>query len=100
MKSLLVAFVAFIASASACAAGGETDLPAATPLLKADWQYPRQLPRRFRDHCAVDRRSGRAYCSDHCGSDYQFYYCSSHSFGCCAIGFGYCDWRHLLRCHP
>jgi hypothetical protein len=27
-------------------------------------------------------------CSDHCGSDYQFYYCSEASFGCCRIGGG------------
>ena len=40
------------------------------------------------------------YCSDHCGSDYQFYFCSRESFGCCRVGFGYCDWNGLLRCHP
>ena len=44
--------------------------------------------------------AGRPYCSDHCGFDYQFYFCSRDSFGCCRIGFGYCDWNGLLRCHP
>src|SRR5262249_48740045 len=42
----------------------------------------------------------RYYCSNHCGSDYEFYYCSKKSFGCCRIGVGYCDLDGLLRCHP
>ena len=54
----------------------------------------------FCNHCAYDSFSGRAYCSDHCGFDYQFYYCSPLSYGCCHLGFGYCDWSGLLRCHP
>ena len=58
------------------------------------------LPRRFRNHCSYDSYSGRSYCSDHCGFDYQFYYCSPLSYGCCHLGFGYCDWSGLLRCHP
>jgi hypothetical protein len=68
--------------------------------MRADWQVPRALPPRFRNHCAYDRFSGRPYCSDHCGFEYQFYYCSHRSFGCCRLGFGYCDWNGLLRCHP
>jgi hypothetical protein len=78
--------------------------PIASPpriaVIQADWQGPLSLPRRFRNHCAIDTFSGRPYCSDHCGFDYQFYYCSPPSFGCCRIGFGYCDWSGLLRCHP
>ena len=69
-------------------------------LIKADWQSPQMLPRRFRNHCRRDSFSGRAYCSDHCGLDYQFYYCSRESFGCCRVGFGYCAWNGWLRCHP
>ncbi len=69
-------------------------------IFEADWQGPQSLPRRFRNHCSHDTLSGRAYCSDHCGFDYQFYYCSRLSFGCCHLGFGYCDWSGLLRCHP
>ena len=45
------------------------------------------LPPRFRNHCAIDTFSGRPYCSDHCGFEYQFYYCSHQSFGCCRIGY-------------
>jgi hypothetical protein len=69
-------------------------------VIQADWQGPLSLPRRFRNHCGIDTFSGRPYCSDHCGFDYQFYYCSPPSFGCCRVGFGYCDWNGLLRCHP
>jgi outer membrane immunogenic protein len=35
-----------------------------------------------------------------CGTDYQFYYCSRVSYGCCHIGDGYCDYRGFLRCRP
>lgn len=70
------------------------------PVFQVDWQGPQSLPRRFRNHCTSDPFSGRPYCSDHCGSDYQFYFCSRQSFGCCRVGFGYCDWSGLLRCHP
>ncbi len=69
-------------------------------VVQVDWQYPQQLPRRFRNHCAVQIFSGRPYCSDHCGFDSQFYFCSQQSFGCCRVGFGYCDWSGLLRCAP
>jgi len=69
-------------------------------IMRADWQYPQQLPARFRNHCRYEYFTARPYCSDHCGSDYQFYYCSEASFGCCHLGRGYCDWSGLLRCHP
>ena len=74
--------------------------PQRTAVIQVDWQWPQWLPRRFRNHCAIDTFSGRPYCSDHCGLDYQFYLCSPASFGCCHIGSGYCDWNGLLRCHP
>jgi hypothetical protein len=61
---------------------------------------PWQLPPRFRNHCACEYFSARPFCSDHCGRDYQFYYCSPASFGCCHLGRGYCDVSGLLRCHP
>jgi hypothetical protein len=66
----------------------------------ADWQYPWQLPPRFRNHCTYEYFTARPFCSNHCGSDYQFLYCSQASFGCCHLGRGYCDWNGLLRCHP
>lgn len=69
-------------------------------LVRVDWQGPQQLPPQWRNHCDVDRWSGRPYCADHCGIGYQFYYCSEGSFGCCHLGRGYCDRNGLLRCHP
>ena len=68
--------------------------------MRVDWQYPLQLSPRFRNHCTYEYFDGRPYCSNHCGIDYQFYYCSEISFGCCHLGRGYCDWRGALRCHP
>ena len=73
--------------------------PIRTPLIAADWQPPSALPRVFRNHCHYDGE-GRFYCSNHCGLDYQFYYCAPASFGCCRPGFGYCDWKGHLRCAP
>jgi hypothetical protein len=72
----------------------------ADAIIQVDWQGPLSLPPRLRNHCATDVFSGRPYCSDHCGFQYQVYYCSPQSFGCCRVGFGYCDWNGLLRCHP
>jgi len=82
-----------------CAAG-ELGFSPVRPLILSDWQEPLDLPPRFRNHCSFDISRGRYYCSDHCGYDYQFYYCSKRSFGCCHIGLGYCDWDGLLRCRP
>jgi hypothetical protein len=73
---------------------------AGAPIIYADWQDPSMLPPRFRNHCRFDPYRGRYLCSDHCGLDYQFYYCSQGSFGCCRTGYGYCGWDGLLRCAP
>lgn len=73
--------------------------PLARPLIAADWQAPLSLPRRLRNHCHFDGE-GRFYCSNHCGLDYQIYFCSPASFGCCRPGYGYCDWKGHLRCAP
>ena len=97
---LAAVVLACVLSASATQAGGWARLPASDLVIEADWQGPQMLPRRFRNHCVFDVDPARAYCSNHCGFDYQFYYCSRGSFGCCRIGFGYCDWNGLLRCHP
>lgn len=70
-----------------------------TPLIAADWQPPRALPPRFRNHCHFDG-AGRFYCSNHCGLDDEVYFCTRASFGCCRPGFGYCDWKGHLRCAP
>jgi hypothetical protein len=71
-----------------------------TPIITVDWQGPMSLPPRFRDHCRYDADHHAWYCSDHCGIDYQFYFCSPASFGCCRINYGYCDWKGRLRCAP
>jgi hypothetical protein len=100
VKTFQLAVLASIAWASVCAAGEPGYSPLNRLLLQSDWQDPSDLPRRFRNHCSFDVTHARYYCSDHCGIDYQFYYCSNKSFGCCHIGVGYCDWDGLLRCRP
>jgi hypothetical protein len=104
VKTLFFVFGLAALGGLATAPAGQAAVPvaplsAANP-LRVDWQDPQALPRRFRNHCYTDAFSGRPYCSDHCGGEYQFYYCSPHAFGCCRVGFGYCDWSGLLRCHP
>jgi hypothetical protein len=99
----IIAFALAVIFAAGLNAAAAPIAPPAAPsssLHRVDWQTPDQLPRRLRNHCAYDVESGRPYCSDHCGFNYQVYACSPGSFGCCRPGFGYCDWRGLLRCHP
>lgn len=92
--------VALVALANPHAIAGELNYsPIRARLVAADWQPPSALPRAFRNHCHFDG-DGRFYCSNHCGLDYQFYYCTAASFGCCRPGFGYCDWKGHLRCAP
>jgi hypothetical protein len=102
ISTLVFAFAlfGFVAVASDSDAAPPILLPAGAALIQVDWQGPLSLPPRFRNHCVVDVLSGRPYCSDHCGFDYQFYFCSRQSFGCCRVGYGYCDWTGLLRCAP
>jgi hypothetical protein len=100
MKAWLIAVFAVLVLGSVCHAEEPAAAGAFAPVVLADWQEPQALPRRFRNHCGYDAYSGRPYCSDHCGYQYQFYHCSRESFGCCRVGFGYCDWTGLLRCHP
>lgn len=101
-RSFAVAVLACLAwtTASVSAADRITDAAGRAAVVLTDWQEPQSLPPRFRNHCAYDPFSGRRYCSNHCGFSYAFYYCSRESFGCCRMGFGYCDWNGLLRCHP
>jgi hypothetical protein len=95
-----LALTSVVVAASLCVAAPAAGPLSAPGIIQADWQGPLSLPPRFRNHCAIDAASGRPYCSDHCGFEYQFYYCTQLSFGCCRIGFGYCDWRGQLRCNP
>jgi hypothetical protein len=101
MRRLAVALCLLWFSAPGASAGWMGNAAAAErdTILRIDWQYPWQLPPRFRNHCGFEYFTARHFCSDHCGNDYQFYYCSEASFGCCHFGRGYCDWNGLLRCH-
>lgn len=96
MKTFALALLSCASWASACRSADV--VPAGGYFMRVDWQEPGYLPRRFRNHCTVEPFSGRPYCSDHCGSAYQFYYCSALSFGCCHLGRGYCDFYGLVRC--
>jgi hypothetical protein len=83
MWRLAVAFSLAWLVAQAASAGWTVAPDAADdPIVRVDWQYPRQLPSRFRNHCAHEYFTARPDCSDHCGGDYQFFYCSPASFGC------------------
>jgi hypothetical protein len=99
-KAIALALLTCVASASVCRAAELNFSPASGLFVRVDWQDPALLPSRLRNHCTVENFTGRPYCSDHCGIDYQFYYCSQAFFGCCRLGHGYCDWDGLLRCHP
>jgi hypothetical protein len=99
-KRWRLAVLALGTFASASIANAGSPLSASWPWFQADQQGPSLLPLRFRNHCYFDSTHGRYYCANHCGSDYQFYYCSKRSFGCCYIGFGYCGSDGALRCRP
>jgi hypothetical protein len=92
--------LAWITACPASPAGLLVHSAASGPFIRVDWQDATLLPRRFRNHCGFDRFHGGYYCSNHCGVDYQFYYCSQEAFGCCHVGRGYCGWNGLLRCSP
>ena len=100
VRSVLLALLLASLWVSDCQAGEPGSATTIQPLVYFDPGEPAFLPRRFRNHCGFDVTYGRYYCSDRCGSDYQFYYCSRWSFGCCHIGVGYCDVAGLLRCRP
>ena len=62
------------------------------------WAAMPPLPRRLQNHCGY--ADGHFVCADHCGIDYQVYYCPSTASGCCHVGRGYCDDGGRLRCSP
>jgi hypothetical protein len=97
-KAFALALFACAVCAPAFAAAA--DSLAGASVLHVDWQGPDVLPPPHRNHCRFEYFGGRPYCSDHCGSEYQLYYCSEISFGCCHRGRGYCDFGGSLRCHP
>lgn len=54
------------------------------------------LPARHQNHCGTV--NGHLVCADHCGADYQVYFCPATGSGCCHVGHGYCDGGGQLRC--
>jgi hypothetical protein len=100
VSTALFAVIIGMAWIPICQAGEPGYAPAMQPLIYFDPGEPAFLPRRYRTRCSFDVTYGRYYCANRCGSDYQFYYCSRWSFGCCHIGVGYCDPAGLLRCRP
>jgi hypothetical protein len=62
------------------------------------WVAMPLLPRRLQNHCGY--YNGHFICADHCGLDYQVFYCGGLAMGCCHIGRGYCDAGGALRCSP
>lgn len=82
--------------------GGAADLrtePRATPLVAQLSSSPTAmppLPVRHQNHCGFV--GGRYVCADHCGRDYEVYYCPASASGCCHVGYGYCDAAGQLRC--
>ncbi len=96
----VVAFSTSLVWSSNLPAGELNYTPVSAPLVRVDWQDPMSLPPHFRNHCSFDVIRSRWFCSNHCGLDYQFYFCSPASFGCCHPGYGYCDWNGSLRCAP
>jgi hypothetical protein len=99
VTALAIACDLALATHQCALAGALNYSPIERPLIATDWQPPVALPPVFRNHCHFDGE-GRFYCSNHCGLDYQFYFCTPASFGCCRPGFGYCDWQGHLRCAP
>jgi hypothetical protein len=98
MKPVLLAILAMVALACECDAANLLYSPPDSPAIFAGWQDPAVLPPRYRNHCGTI--DGRYTCANHCGSGYEFYYCSAAAFGCCRSGFGYCDGQGRVRCGP
>jgi len=98
--ALAALYLAAVAWTSPSFAASPGTMPQGGLTIRVDWQVPESLPPRFRNHCTYENFTGRPYCSDHCGIEYQFYFCSEISYGCCHLGHGYCDFHGYLRCHP
>jgi hypothetical protein len=98
-KVFVAAVLAWTGWSSLALAGGE---PSYSIIDQAATFFagrqPEDLPPQYRNHCGIT--NGHFYCSHHCGPEYQFYYCSRLSFGCCRPADGYCDYRGYLRCRP
>jgi len=101
MKAFVWGTALLAAMATACAASEQWAVRRHSPAMEQftySWAAMPLLPRRYQNHCGD--RSGHYTCADHCGVDYQVYYCSKTATGCCHVGEGYCDQTGKLRCSP
>ena len=100
MKTLIGVAALFIAMAATCTAS-ERAAQSYSPAVvqySYSWAAMPLLPRQYQNHCGYI--NGQFICADHCGADYQVYYCSPTATGCCHVGRGYCDLTGRLRCSP
>jgi hypothetical protein len=101
MKALMWGAALLAAVATTCAASEQQAARRHSPAMDQftySWAAMPLLPRRHQNHCGD--RDGHYTCADHCGVDYQIYYCSKTATGCCHVGEGYCDRTGKLRCGP
>ena len=101
MRALMWGAALLAAMAATCAAAqpwAERRQSTAIEQFTYSWVAMPLLPRRYQNHCGD--RDGHFICADHCGADYQIYYCSRTATGCCHVGRGYCDGTAKLRCSP
>jgi hypothetical protein len=101
MKSLAVASVLLGAASTFAMADGRGTALRYSPAVEQFTYYGGAmslLPRRYQNHCGLYYQ--HFICLDRCGPEYQIYYCSKASNGCCLSGHGYCDGAGHLRCGP
>ena len=100
MKCFALA-LGWLAAMICMCAGGELPYtpvyPQGIPQFSRSWSPLPLLQPRFQNHCGYF--DGVYVCANHCGPNYQIYYCSEASFGCCHIGRGYCS-DGFVQCAP
>ena len=97
MKTLIWVAALLVAMVTAGTAADRQYSPAVEQ-FSYRWAAMPLLPRQLQNHCGYYK--GHFVCADHCGADYQVYYCPNTASGCCHIGLGYCDGNGRLRCSP
>lgn len=101
MKTLIGVAALLAAMATVGAAADRRVEPQYSPAVAQysySWAALPLLPRQLQNHCGY--YNGHFICADHCGAEYQVYYCPNTASGCCHVGLGYCDFGGRLRCSP
>jgi hypothetical protein len=101
MKTLICVAALLTAMATTGAAADRRIEPQYSPAVAQfsySWAAMPPLPRQLQNHCSY--YDGHLICADHCGTEYQVYYCPNTASGCCHVGRGYCDGGGRLRCSP